>query len=104
MVVLGGSSYSAPFVRVAERLRAASGKLVRRAVLAAGGLFDVEQVYREIAEAESRHQQREMIVLGWMVTFHGDGTALAENRLTGETLPLSAEDTQALKGTLEPTA
>ncbi len=98
MVVLGNGHHYSHVIGITERVRAASERLKVRAIAAANHLFSAEEVYREISEAETEQRGNEMVVLGWTVTFHEDGTALAENRQTGEILRLGAEDARALRG------
>ena len=70
----------------AERARAAV-RLFER-------LFGTVQVYRQIAQAgRLRH---EVDVLAWTVILRADGTALAEHRLTGKTLELTAAEAAAV--------
>jgi hypothetical protein len=57
----------------------------------------VERFYRHAWEAESQRQSNEIIVFGWTITLDADGTALAENHLTGETLELDAEQAAEMK-------
>jgi hypothetical protein len=44
----------------------------------------------------------EIVVFNWTVTLHADGTALAENHLTGDMLELDAAEAAELKGTARP--
>ncbi len=98
MVTLGSNHGYNHIVGITERIRAVSERLKVHATTVANRLFSAEQVYREISEAESRQRGNEMALMGWTVTFHDDGTALAENRQTGETLRLGVDDARALRG------
>ena len=51
----------------------------------------LERFYRQAWEAESLRQSHEISLFGWSITIDVDGTALAENHLTGEMVELDAE-------------
>ena len=62
----------------------------------------LEHVYRKSCDIENRRQSNEVIVFDWTITLHADGTALAENDLTGAMMELDAEQAAELKWAVKP--
>jgi hypothetical protein len=61
----------------------------------------LEHIYRKACDIENRRQLNEIIVFGWTITLHADGTALAENDLTGAMMELDAEQAADIKWTAD---
>lgn len=61
-----------------------------------------ERLYCQTRDAESLRQSNEIILFGWSITLYPDGTALAENHLTGEMIELDAEQVADLKWAARP--
>lgn len=87
---------------LAAKARPAMQLLRRCTVDAAARLFGGDQVYRQIFQAETL--RREVDVLSWTLIMRGDGTALAEHRLTGKTLELTADDAASILEAAAPAA
>jgi hypothetical protein len=57
----------------------------------------LESFYRKACDLEKLRQANEIIVFGWTITLNDDGTALAENNLTGGMIELDAEQVAEIK-------
>lgn len=57
----------------------------------------LERFCHKAWDIESRRQSQEIVIFGWTITLHADGTALAENDLTGEMMELDAEQAAEIK-------
>jgi hypothetical protein len=92
MAVFNGEKTSTAVSWIAEQARMAVDVVRNRA----------ERLYRHAQEAESLRQANEIILYGWSITLYSDGTALAENHLTGDMLELDAEQAAELKWAVKP--
>jgi len=57
----------------------------------------LERFYRQAWDAETQRQSHEITLFGWSITIDVDGTALAENHLTGEMVELDAEQVAEMR-------
>jgi hypothetical protein len=78
-----------------------AGKAPRLSSFLENGL---ERIYRYACGLETLQPTDDIVLFGWIITFRSDGTALAENDLTGEIIELDAQQGDEVRGAALPPA